>query len=166
MTIDTLVEVGGLSNNYMRKVFKDIVGQSMTVYLTEYRFAKAKELLIQTDFPANRIGEMVRFENSNYFYVSFKKHCGKTPIISENIRNSALWKTAKAAFNEDSDFYSFDSMPSLFVRGYHGVPGRAKADRQGILNAVSFSQENRPIYAVSVPFNQISETSHPGFDGK
>jgi two-component system response regulator YesN len=79
LTIDSLVEVGGLSNNYMRKVFKDIVGQSMTVYLTEYRFAKAKELLIQTDLPANRIGEMVGFENSNYFYVSFKKHCGKTP---------------------------------------------------------------------------------------
>lgn len=79
LTVDTLVEVGGLSTNYMRKVFKDIIGQTMTVYLTEYRFAKAKELLIQTDLPANRIGEMVGFENTNYFYVSFKKHCGKTP---------------------------------------------------------------------------------------
>ncbi|MDQ0920678.1 AraC family transcriptional regulator [Paenibacillus sp. V4I5] len=79
LTVDTLVEVGGLSTNYMRKVFKDIVGQTMTVYLTEYRFTKAKELLIQTDLPANRIGEMVGFENTNYFYVSFKKHCGKTP---------------------------------------------------------------------------------------
>ncbi|MNR60822.1 Xylose operon regulatory protein [compost metagenome] len=47
--------------------------------MTEYRFAKAKDLLIQTDLPANRIGEMVGFENTNYFYVSFKKHCGKTP---------------------------------------------------------------------------------------
>ncbi len=26
LTVDTLVEVGGLSTNYMRKVFKDIVG--------------------------------------------------------------------------------------------------------------------------------------------
>ncbi|WP_258881536.1 helix-turn-helix domain-containing protein [Paenibacillus sp. sptzw28] len=79
LTVDTLVEVGGLSTNYMRKVFKDAVGQSISVYLTEYRFAKAKELLIQTDLPANRIGELVGFENTNYFYVSFKKHCGKTP---------------------------------------------------------------------------------------
>jgi YesN/AraC family two-component response regulator len=79
LTVDTLVEIGGLSTNYMRKVFKDIVGQSISVYLTEYRFAKAKELLIQSDLPANRIGELVGFENTNYFYVSFKKHCGKTP---------------------------------------------------------------------------------------
>lgn len=79
LTVDTLVEVGGLSTNYMRKMFKDIVGRSMTVYLTEYRFKKAEELLLQTDLPANKIGEMVGFENTNYFYVSFKKHSGKTP---------------------------------------------------------------------------------------
>ena len=95
LTVDTLVEVGGLSTNYMRKVFKDIVGQTMTVYLTEYRFAKAKDLLIQTDLPANRIGEMVGFENTNYFYVSFKKHCGKTP---DHFR-----KQAKYSIIEDSE---------------------------------------------------------------
>jgi AraC-like DNA-binding protein len=79
LTVEKLVEVAGLSTNYLRKIFKDFVGQSITVYLTEYRFEKAKELLIGTDLPANRIGEMVGFENTNYFYISFKKHFGKTP---------------------------------------------------------------------------------------
>ncbi|WP_159886953.1 helix-turn-helix domain-containing protein [Paenibacillus puerhi] len=79
LTVETLVEVGGLSTNYMRKVFKEITGSSITVYLSEYRFAKARELLTTTDLPANRIGEMVGFDNTNYFYVSFKKHIGKTP---------------------------------------------------------------------------------------
>ncbi|MDQ0874536.1 two-component system response regulator YesN [Paenibacillus sp. V4I3] len=95
LTVDTLVEVGGLSTNYMRKMFKDIVGQTMTAYLTEYRFAKAKDLLIQTDLPANRIGEMVGIENTNYFYVSFKKHCGKTP---DHFR-----KQAKYSIIDDSE---------------------------------------------------------------
>jgi two-component system response regulator YesN len=79
LTVEKLVEVGGLSTNYLRKIFKEIVGQSITVYLTEYRFAKAKELLNGTDLPASRIGERVGFENTNYFYISFKKHLGKTP---------------------------------------------------------------------------------------
>jgi AraC-like DNA-binding protein len=79
LTVDMLVEIGGLSTNYLRKIFKDFVGQSLTVYLTEYRFEKAKELLLGTDLPANRIGEQVGFENTNYFYISFKKHFGKTP---------------------------------------------------------------------------------------
>jgi YesN/AraC family two-component response regulator len=79
LTVDSLVEIGGLSTNYLRKIFKDFVGQSLTVYLTEYRFEKAKELLLETDLPANRIGEQVGFENTNYFYIAFKKHFGKTP---------------------------------------------------------------------------------------
>ncbi|MGF7031481.1 AraC-like DNA-binding protein [Paenibacillus mucilaginosus] len=79
LTVESLVEVGGLSTNYMRRVFKEISGVSINVYLSEYRFEKAKELLLRTEFPANRIGEMVGFENTNYFYVSFKKYCGRTP---------------------------------------------------------------------------------------
>ncbi|WP_426452474.1 AraC family transcriptional regulator [Paenibacillus sp. S-38] len=79
LTVESLVEVGGLSTNYMRRVFKEIVGVSINVYLSEYRFEKAKELLLRTEYPANRIGEMVGFENTNYFYVSFKKYSGKTP---------------------------------------------------------------------------------------
>ncbi|UUZ84711.1 helix-turn-helix transcriptional regulator [Paenibacillus sp. P26] len=65
--------------NYTRKLFKDRVGKSIAVYLGEYRFQKARALLLETDLPANKIGEMVGFENTNYFYVSFKKHYGMTP---------------------------------------------------------------------------------------
>ncbi|MCR2806312.1 helix-turn-helix domain-containing protein [Paenibacillus soyae] len=79
LTVDMLADVAGLSVNYMRKIFKDIVGVSLNQYLTDHRFEKAKELLLTTDLPANRIGEMVGFDNTKYFYISFKKHCGKTP---------------------------------------------------------------------------------------
>nr|WP_275983703.1 AraC family transcriptional regulator [Paenibacillus hamazuiensis] len=79
LTMEALVLIGGLSTNYTRKVFKEIAGQSISVYLNEYRFERARELLVTTDLPANKIGEMVGFDNTNYFYVSFKKHFGKTP---------------------------------------------------------------------------------------
>ncbi|SDD06949.1 Helix-turn-helix domain-containing protein [Paenibacillus sp. UNCCL117] len=79
LTVEALSELAGLSVNYLRKVFKDIAGISLNLYISEYRFEKAKALLLTTDLPANRIGEMVGFDNTKYFYISFKKYSGKTP---------------------------------------------------------------------------------------
>ncbi|RAV05589.1 helix-turn-helix domain-containing protein [Paenibacillus sp. YN15] len=79
LTVELLAEIAGLSVNYMRKVFKDIAGISLNQYISEYRFDKAKSLLLTTDLPANKIGEMVGFDNTKYFYISFKKYSGKTP---------------------------------------------------------------------------------------
>jgi two-component system, response regulator YesN len=78
-SVDQLAEHVGFSTNYARKVFKDFIGQSISVYLNEYRLGKAKELLLQTDLPASRIGEAVGIENASYFSASFKKYTGKTP---------------------------------------------------------------------------------------
>ncbi|MNL78683.1 Bifunctional transcriptional activator/DNA repair enzyme AdaA [compost metagenome] len=63
----------------MRKLFKEETGKSVAEYLAELRFQKAKELLVSTDQPAKKIGELVGFDNTSYFYVSFKKHVGMTP---------------------------------------------------------------------------------------
>ncbi|GBG08554.1 transcriptional regulator [Paenibacillus agaridevorans] len=79
LTIEKLAEVAGLSVNYTRKIFKDIACVSLNQYLSDYRFEKAKVLLLTTDLPANRIGEMVGIDNTKYFYISFKKYSGKTP---------------------------------------------------------------------------------------
>lgn len=74
-----LAQLIGLTPNYLRKLFKEEKGQSVSQYIAELRFKKAEELLIHTDHPANKIGEMVGFENTSYFYILFKKHVGKTP---------------------------------------------------------------------------------------
>ncbi|ASA21663.1 helix-turn-helix domain-containing protein [Paenibacillus donghaensis] len=79
LSVEMLAGVAGLSVNYLRKIFKDIVCVSLNQYISDYRFEKAKELLLTTDLPANRIGEMVGIDNTKYFYISFKKYSGKTP---------------------------------------------------------------------------------------
>ncbi|MDR6879586.1 helix-turn-helix domain-containing protein [Bacillus sp. 3255] len=79
LTVEALAEVAGLSVNYLRKIYKDMTGISINHYITEFRFEKAKELLLSTDLPANKIGEMVGCDNAKYFYISFKKYSGKTP---------------------------------------------------------------------------------------
>lgn len=79
LNVASIAKAVGLSTNHARKVFKDHTGQSLTNYINEFRFKKARELLADTDLPANRISEMVGFDNPSYFYVSFKKWIGKSP---------------------------------------------------------------------------------------
>ncbi|NIK68044.1 helix-turn-helix domain-containing protein [Paenibacillus sp. BK720] len=93
LTVEMLAEVAGLSVNYMRKIFKEIACVSLNQYIADYRFDKAKELLLTTDLPANKIGEMVGIDNTKYFYISFKKHCGKTP---DHFRKSSNGRVAEA----------------------------------------------------------------------
>jgi len=79
LSVASLAEAVGLSTNYARKIFRDRMGQSISQYINDYRFRKAQEMLIHTELPANRIGELVGMNNASYFYVSFKRFSGKTP---------------------------------------------------------------------------------------
>jgi len=79
LTIDELADRVHLSVNHFRVVFKDIAGESISDYLTQYRFREAQRLLKGTDFSAKKIAEMVGFSNPNYFYISFKKLAGLSP---------------------------------------------------------------------------------------
>ncbi len=77
--VDMLSNLIGLTASYVRKLFKEEMGKSVAEYMAELRFHKAQELLLNTDHPAKKIGEMVGWNNTSYFYVSFKKHVGMTP---------------------------------------------------------------------------------------
>jgi YesN/AraC family two-component response regulator len=79
LSVDMLSQIIGMSSSYVRKHVKEETGKSVAEHIAEHRFRKAQELLTNTDHPARRIGEMVGFENTNYFYVLFKKHVGMTP---------------------------------------------------------------------------------------
>ena len=79
LSVDMLSNLIGLTASYVRKLFKEEMGKSVAEYIAELRFHKAQELLVKTDHPAKKIGEMVGFDNTSYFYVSFKKHVGMSP---------------------------------------------------------------------------------------
>lgn len=68
-----------LSQNYLRSVFKESTGQSLSTYLSEYRVEKACELLRSTDAKVTEIPEMVGLAGSPYFFFLFKKATGLTP---------------------------------------------------------------------------------------
>ncbi|GBG08567.1 AraC family transcriptional regulator [Paenibacillus agaridevorans] len=75
-----------LSPNYVRSIFKEITGVSLSDYITQCRMSEAQRLLLETDDPVSRIAEAVGYpENSKHFFTIFKKHFYKTP---ENYRMS------------------------------------------------------------------------------
>ncbi|WP_261301650.1 helix-turn-helix domain-containing protein [Paenibacillus andongensis] len=86
LSTDTVADYVELSRNYVRSIFKEITGISLSDYITQYRMTEAQRLLIETDYPVRRIAELVGYpENSKHFFTLFKKHFGSTP---ENYRIS------------------------------------------------------------------------------
>ncbi len=68
-----------LSTNYVRRLFKDLTGISISEYITNLRIEHSKTMLYETSLPVNRIIEEAGFLNYNYFFTAFKKHTGLTP---------------------------------------------------------------------------------------
>lgn len=68
-----------MSLNYLRSIFKQQTGYSLSAYLSEYRLQQACNLLENTTCKISDIPEQVGLTNSPYFYFLFKKHIGVTP---------------------------------------------------------------------------------------
>jgi AraC-like DNA-binding protein len=79
ISVEMLASMVGLSPNYIRKLFKEDVGKSISVYLNELRFEKAMEMLVNTDYSAGRIAEMAGFTVGGYFFTAFKRFTGFSP---------------------------------------------------------------------------------------
>lgn len=86
LSTDTVAEYVELSRNYVRSIFKEITGISLSDYITQCRMSEAQRLLIETDYPVGRVAELVGYpESSKHFFTLFKKYFGRTP---ENYRMS------------------------------------------------------------------------------
>ena len=79
-----LADYVNISPNYLRTIFKEIQNQSLSNYINEYRFEKAKYLLESTSLPVSSIAKKIGFVNTNYFYTCFKKYCGVSPTEWRN----------------------------------------------------------------------------------
>jgi AraC-like DNA-binding protein len=87
---DVIADYVGLSCNYARTTFKELMSISLTDYITQCRMKEAQRLLLQTDYSVKSIAELLGYpENSKYFYTIFKKYCGSTPDDYRNKFSSA-----------------------------------------------------------------------------
>lgn len=68
-----------LSVNYLRNIFKESTGDSLSGYITRRKLELICELLQNTDTPLTEISDRLGFSTKNYFFTFFKKHTGMTP---------------------------------------------------------------------------------------
>ncbi|MBR4910899.1 MAG: helix-turn-helix transcriptional regulator [Clostridia bacterium] len=77
--VDQWAKECGFTRSYFIQVFKKATGMAPHRYLTQVRINYAKEMLIFTDIPAAKIGEICGYPDNNYFSRIFKKIEGVSP---------------------------------------------------------------------------------------
>lgn len=66
--------------NYINRVFKASMGQSLHQYVIHYRLRIAKTLLTGSDYSIDEIARTVGFESPSYFSKYFKEYFGEPPL--------------------------------------------------------------------------------------
>ncbi|RAP77003.1 helix-turn-helix domain-containing protein [Paenibacillus montanisoli] len=76
LNLSVLAEDFQMSHVYLGRIFKESTGQSVVEHITAVRMEHVKRLLDETSMTTKEIVEQCGWEDSNYFYILFKKHFG------------------------------------------------------------------------------------------
>lgn len=68
-----------LSTSYLRNIFKEVTGNTLSNYIIEKRLEQICFLLKNTKLSVNQIAEQMRFGSKSYLYTFFKNYMGMTP---------------------------------------------------------------------------------------
>ena len=79
LSVTFLADQVHLSVNYLRNIFKDNTGNSLSNYINDRKINVICRLLLDTDMTLTEINDKLGFSTRNYFYTFFKKHMGMTP---------------------------------------------------------------------------------------
>ncbi len=77
---ETIAHYTFLSPDYLSKIFKKESGFSISDYIIQERFKKARELLVSTDLSVSAVVSAVGYSHFSFFSKMFKKIVGCTPI--------------------------------------------------------------------------------------
>lgn len=68
-----------LSVNYLRNIYKESTGESLSAHITSAKIRLICDMLQTSDLSIQEISEKLGFTTHNYFFTFFKKHMGVTP---------------------------------------------------------------------------------------
>ncbi len=86
LSVANIAEILYVSPNYFSRLFKRVTGQGCNEYIVRKRIEKACVLLETTNFNTGKIAGMVGYNDTNYFSMTFKKHCGESPTRYRSMR--------------------------------------------------------------------------------
>lgn len=76
ITLASLSTALGVSTSYLKRIFREHVGQSVMEYLSALRIGEAKRLVRQGDLNFTQIAQQVGYDSIYYFSFIFKKRTG------------------------------------------------------------------------------------------
>ncbi|CAG7616140.1 HTH-type transcriptional activator RhaS [Paenibacillus solanacearum] len=79
LSLDAVADRMNMSSSYLSAYIKEKTGTNFSDHLNNVRIRKAKELLQQTDYSVQEIGERIGYRNVTSFIRMFKKITGLTP---------------------------------------------------------------------------------------
>ncbi len=86
LSLGSIADHFSLSISYLSIFFKDQIGENFISHVNKMRLEKAKQLLMSTNMPAERIAQQVGYANGSVLARNFKKYEGTTPgKFRENI---------------------------------------------------------------------------------
>lgn len=74
-----------VSLSYLSTVFKQATGNNLSTYVAELRLEKAKQLLLDMQYPISEVSSMCGYSDAKYFAKLFKKKMGSTPSEYRNL---------------------------------------------------------------------------------
>ena len=79
ITIDHVLQHVPLSRRALEQRFKRALGRTLLDQITRVHIERAKQLLIETDYPIPEVARRSGYPDGAYFAVVFKKHTRQTP---------------------------------------------------------------------------------------
>jgi AraC-like DNA-binding protein len=79
ISLKEIAGASGLSATYFSTVFRDEMGEKLSVYLNRLRIEKAAALLVTTNMPISGVASACGFEDQSWFSKIFKYKTGLTP---------------------------------------------------------------------------------------
>ncbi|GHV36739.1 hypothetical protein AGMMS49546_02660 [Spirochaetia bacterium] len=79
ISLGEIAGASGLSAPYFSTIFKEEMGENLSVYLNRLRVEKAAAMLIETEEALSEISEACGFEDQSWFSKIFKNYMGLSP---------------------------------------------------------------------------------------
>lgn len=79
LTAETLAAQVNLHPNYLSKIFKEEIGETIYEYILRNRIDVAKSLLSRTEYSYIQISNSLAFSSQSHFIKVFRTHTGYTP---------------------------------------------------------------------------------------
>lgn len=87
-SLEVYAEMCSLSKFHFLRKFEEITGMTPISYKNKLRIAHAKEMLEDSAFSINEIGEAVGYSSASYFCDAFKKETGVSPREYRRTKNT------------------------------------------------------------------------------